>query len=421
MNVDETPAVAESVVDDAQAEITDPDDIDALLESMDVDVAPAVAEPAADDAQAEITDPDDIDALLESMDIDIPNSSTPSVDEGGADEVLLESDSSDASAGQVDVNNDEISENKTKIEALTQEYVAPLLSADFSDILSKNTTEELIEPELAEADDFLEETEEFDIDDLIANVGQENSDIIEAKQAKLDEEALDIDDLESQTFDEETLADLLADKGLEPAIELSPDFSDQNVLADLLNDSDAAADTQVSEANEINDIQELDNLDFDELLANIEEESNVAKQPVDFNQNLDIGDEITLEDFDNFNADTSTTDSDVDLGLDYEVKDEGSYVSVDSLLDDSQDVQSKEEPYDKANIDVGLNDYPEFAENVNQIDVDLDENGVAAKLDLAKVYLEIGDEDNAQVILKEVLKLGDPIQQAEAKGLLNDL
>jgi pilus assembly protein FimV len=223
-------------------------------------------------------------------------------------------------------------------------------------------------------------------------------------------ELLDIgDDLVSETFDEDTLEELLNDEESEYAIELSPDFSDKNVLADLLNDNDESTDSKISEASEINDIQELDNLDFDELLANIEEESSVANKPVDFNQNDGPDDEITLADFDNFSADN------------IEDKVEDNFVSVDSLLSDSQFDVSSDEPYEKTNIDVGLNEFPEFTDDVNQIDVDIDENGIAAKLDLAKVYLEIGDEDNALVILKEVLKLGDSQQQAQAQSLLDNL
>ena len=190
------------------------------------------------------------------------------------------------------------------------------------------------------------------------------------------------------------------------------------MLADLLNDSDEESDNQISEASEINDIQELDNLDFDELLANIEEESSVASQPVDFNQNHDVGEEITLADFDNFNTTPSVQNSDENNA---DVKREENFVSVDSLLSASQYEVSTSEPYEKANIDVGLNEFPEFTADVNQIDVDIDENGIAAKIDLAKVYLEIGDEDNAQAILKEVLKLGDTQQQVQAQDMLDNI
>ena len=46
---------------------------------------------------------------------------------------------------------------------------------------------------------------------------------------------------------------------------------------------------------------------------------------------------------------------------------------------------------------------------------------MAAKLDLAKVYIEIGDQDNAQVILEEVIKRGDAQQQVTAQDLLDNL
>jgi pilus assembly protein FimV len=395
--------------DDAQAEITDPDDIDALLESMDVDDADEFE--SAEGAQTEITDPEDIDALLESMNLDVPDNNSEGANSNEPEEVVQEESEEDAI--QPIVSEADISENRAKIESLTEEYIAPLLSADFSDILAKTSEAELSEPTQLSENSI--EEEEFDIDELIADVDFSNEgateEFIEEEQSLIEEEPLDIgDDLISETFDEDTLTDLLTDEKSETAIELSPDFSDQNVLADLLNDNDEDSSSQVSEASEINDIQELDNLNFDELLANIEEESSVANQAANFNQIPVDNDELTLESFDNFNSSVSSTTS----------NDDENFVSVDSLLSASQDEISVEEPYEKANIDVGLNEFPEFTNDVNPIDVDIDENGITAKLDLAKVYLEIGDEDNAQVILKEVVKLGDPQQQSEAQDLLND-
>ena len=413
MNIDEAAPEPEEapVAEDEQTEITDPDDIDALLDSMNIDEAASEPqEEIAEESPIEITDPDDIDALLASMDMDEPDTNS---DDKSKDEVVA-LDNAEENTNQVDN-----SENIAKIENLTEEYVAPLLSADFSDILAKPSTEAPTEPESIEVneDAAVEEVnveEDFDIDELMVEVEQSSKDSVEEEQSSLDDELLA--EAFDEAFDEDTLVKLLNDEESEPAIELMPDFSDQNVLADLLNDSADDSDSQISEANEINDIQELNNLDFDELLANIEEESSVANQPVDFNQNLDIGDEIILEDFDNINASNDFIPS----GVGESANDEESFVSVDSLLSDSQEEVSTVEPYEKANIDVGLNDFPEFTDDVNHVDVDADENGVAAKLDLAKVYLEIGDEDNAQVILKEVVKLGDHHQQAEARTLLSE-
>jgi pilus assembly protein FimV len=355
----ETPAEE----DDEQAEITDPDDIDALLDSM-----------GDESTQKEITDPVAIEEVLES--------------------ITAEADTS------TDDNNE--SPNKAKIENLTEEYVAPLLAADFSDIHSDDSN--------AEANSLTEEADDdLDIDALIAEV--------EAAEQPETPENLDVgDELEGGepgAFDEETLAKLLNDSETENAVELTPDFSDQNVLADLLTDNGDDADSTVSEATEIEDIQELDNLEFDELLANIEEESNVASAAVDYHQDTDLDSPISLDDFDDPNSGIITPSDIAD--------NEENFVSVDSLLSESQDVETSDELYNEANIDVGLNDYPEFTEGVNQVDVDDDENGMAAKLDLAKVYVEIGDQDNAQVILQEIISQGSPQQQLEAQELLDKL
>ena len=388
---EETPPAEEKSTDDnAQAEITDPDDIDALLDSMAMDETPSAEEkplaedkpPTDDNAQAEITDPDDIDALLDSMAMDETPvmEEAPSTDDDTQEKIIEEIVETEQ-IEQVE------SENKTKIENLTAEYVAPLLAIDFSDILAKSAESELTE--LAASEESVVE-DEFDIGD----------------------------DLAEGAFDEDTLTELLSDKPTEHLVELTPDFSDQNVLADLLNDNDDSSDnSQVSEATEINDIQELDSLDFDELLANIEEESSVANQSVDFNESLDVGDDVALAlaDFDNHASNTRLNENKETI------ESEQSFLSVDSLLSESQDDVSSDEPYDKANIDVGLNEFPEFTNDVNQIDVDIDENGMAAKLDLAKVYIEIGDQDNAHAILQEVVKQGDTQQQVAAQEMLDDL
>ena len=88
----------------------------------------------------------------------------------------------------------------------------------------------------------------------------------------------------------------------------------------------------------------------------------------------------------------------------------------DSLLDGKPT-----EPYEKMNIDVGLGEFPEFSGNITEGDIDDDDNGIAAKLDLAKVYLEIGDNENAEVILLDVVKQGDAQQQFDAQQLLDNI
>ena len=391
-------------------------------------------------------------------------------------------------------------ENHAQIEAFTEEYVAPFLSADFSDILAGDNADDTQLEEVVEAATPTEITseseiasqeisDEIDIDNLIADVqadidtsesedtldigddllsGFEQGDEQQGSDDMLessDSSDLDsnenipevADDLSSEElladmatdFDESTLSELLTDeKETDAAVELSPDFTDSNVLADLLAEGetdDGLEREVVTEANEIEDIQELDSLDFDELLANIEEESTGSDEDhgFDLSDELDIGDELVIE---ASTAPTNELDIDLLAGQENEsqtaasidgagdssgdnsgnssannsAESEQDFVSVDSLLSDSLQ-PSTSEPYQKTNIDVGLSEFPEFTEDVNNIDVDDDDNGIAAKLDLAKVYLEIGDSENAEVILMDVVEKGDAQQQFEAQQLLENL
>ena len=45
-------------------------------------------------------------------------------------------------------------------------------------------------------------------------------------------------------------------------------------------------------------------------------------------------------------------------------------------------------------------------------------NPMDSKLDLARAYLDMGDEDGARPVLMQIIKEGDPAQQAEARELL---
>ena len=49
------------------------------------------------------------------------------------------------------------------------------------------------------------------------------------------------------------------------------------------------------------------------------------------------------------------------------------------------------------------------------------EEGVAAKLDLARAYLAMDDRNAAQSTLQQVLKQGDKAQQQQARDLLKSL
>ena len=441
--VTDTPE-AEAPAEDMSQEVSDPDDIDALLDAIGTDTPDAQA--PAEDMSEEISDPDDIDALLNAMAGDDHQPAAVN------DNVVDSSDSKEESSSSATDVEAATNENIELINNFSDEYVQSFLDSDFSELLAESVSEESAEPAVEEnlakemtlpdsspedsveiepgnnTDDI---SDDFDIDALIDEVNQPESakdDIqLDIGDELLDTELsddstsvestsfIDDDTLQdlSADFDESTLTQLLNDeKDADAMVELSPDFTDSNVLADLLADDDGT--TRVVEDNnnaaEVDDIKELDNLDFDDLLANIEEEaSSSSTDEFELSDNFDIGDEIEL---------SSENDVVEDGDADNNSED---FISVDSLLSDSLLDGAPTEPYEKMNIDVGLGEFPEFAGNITEEDMDDDDNGMAAKLDLAKVYIEIGDTENAEVILQDVVKQGDAQQQFDAQQLLDNL
>ena len=429
---DDIDSLLDSVND--TADVTDPDDIDALLDSVndtadvtDPDDIDALLDSVND--TADVTDPDDIDSLLESMSSNAPVAHQ--TIKKDLPEAISESKTDSALSPEDLKIQNEKSENEAKISAFTAEYVTPFLTADFTDIMAKDSAEELVSETLSETESKALD-DDLDIDALIADTLNKD----EVEKSFLEDESDDVGDnlinspidetIQTQTeggFTEAELSRLLADESLEndsnqaagipdEAIELSPDFTDEDVLAELLADIDDSDEAKLEDADELEVIEELANVDFDELLANIEEESTTSStepEETEFTYG-GLGDEVG-DDL----LDDSFIEESIQSAQDVEKKED--YLSVDDLISDSLDDGDISEPYEKTNIDVGLG---QFAQNDSGVDVDKD-GSMSSKLDLAKMYIEMNDEENAHVILQEVISKGDATQQVEAQALLDSL
>lgn len=389
--------------DELPTTAVDEGNLDPLLSSLDHE------EPNREENQETLVDTGKIeqsnlekssDKSVETIDIedDLPLDELPAdnevTDPDAVDALLAKEKSTDDLPTEITEADNIIDELPTDDEVTDPDVVDVLLAAE--------TLADDLSSELTEADEQFNE-DELDIDQLIPKVNDEQLS---------DDTYLDIgDDLLADIKSvNDNVIDTIDDETMEA---ISSDF-DESTLSDLLNDekesnglSAVYDNEEVPDTSEIEDIQNLDNLDFDELLANIEEESEVSTS-VDL---LDIKDELTVK----------------DVPLEAEEKNDSNeeFVSVDSLLSDisdNLDNNTVDENYDKDNIDVGLDDFPEFTANDDvDIDVDDDELGLAAKLDLAKVYIEIGDVDNAEVILNDIVNLGDEKQRVIAQNLLDKM
>ncbi|WP_375058133.1 FimV/HubP family polar landmark protein [Zobellella sp. DQSA1] len=96
------------------------------------------------------------------------------------------------------------------------------------------------------------------------------------------------------------------------------------------------------------------------------------------------------------------------------------YVSVEQLMEEAELSEGPERDYDRK-LDLELDEYADVLGQGRNIDIDLDEGGMGAKLDLARAYIEIEDIDSARDLLNEALEQGNDEQRADARKLLQRL
>ena len=94
------------------------------------------------------------------------------------------------------------------------------------------------------------------------------------------------------------------------------------------------------------------------------------------------------------------------------------FVEIDNLLANSEQIQEDDGRFEQLNVDVGLDEFADVIGNDNPQDVDKEDNGFAAKLDLVRAYIEINDQDSAEQIIAEILDSAAPEHvKTEAKAL----
>ncbi|MEW6996709.1 FimV/HubP family polar landmark protein [Colwelliaceae bacterium BS250] len=228
-------------------------------------------------------------------------------------------------------------------------------------------------------------------------------------QASDDE--LDIEQIIDGMLDESTKPAKLRStiSGIEkPSLKAEPlKSSDDNATVVSANEQ-ARATTQTARVHEIND---YDDVEFDKLLEEISAQTSDIVIPSQANV---------------VNINTPKAAVTTSQQTSTRIDDAVDFIAIDKLIEESDEIDSPkntvvDEIYQATNIDVGLDEFPEFTSDVKHVNVDDDKHGVNAKLDLAQVYIEIGDFDNASVILKSVMKLGNSAQQQQAQTLLYSL
>ncbi|MDO6639094.1 FimV/HubP family polar landmark protein [Shewanella sp. 5_MG-2023] len=218
---------------------------------------------------------------------------------------------------------------------------------------------------------------------------------------------------------------------------LDDDLAETDAAPDTVADKDTDTDHD-SKLNENPEFEPKESGFFDDLKskkaepAKLDWESELFKQACN-QDDVDSADEVNSADDGSYSLteDNLTVDEAL-AALDAEEKQstpseetlntfeqENGFIDIDVLLNDADEIVEVSDQYKDVEVDMG--EVNALIGNAEMIDVDDEENSVNAKLDLARAYIEIEDEDAAKALLTEVKIDGNERQQSEASKLLNDI
>ena len=236
-------------------------------------------------------------------------------------------------------------------------------------------------------------------DDLPVEINQDTDEFAEDDELEIE---LEIDDADISSVEDEEMdiADITEPVGSLAELELAEQPA-EDMTGDSAEDADVDSPDQdsfdIDDDLEIELEEELDQeISLDSAATDITEEEQ-EQVPMDDA----LGDLLGL----NEESDSADAESESVVGEE-EVLDE----TLDELLSSTDD-------------DIALDSVaPEFdADSEDEVDLLSGEDGVRMKLDLARAYVEMGDDQGAQDIINEVMAAGDEEQQLEAKELLASL
>lgn len=128
---------------------------------------------------------------------------------------------------------------------------------------------------------------------------------------------------------------------------------------------------------------------------------------------------------DDESAATTTKSTDATASEHAAETDEDGYLSIESLIEEADEEASKEQddPYNKDKLSDALGGDDKFASDFD-LDVDAlqgESSSMANQLDLAQVYIDMGEVDEARTLLNAIASCGDEEVEREANELLQQL
>nr|WP_297347703.1 FimV/HubP family polar landmark protein [uncultured Glaciecola sp.] len=207
------------------------------------------------------------------------------------------------------------------------------------------------------------------------------------------------------------------------SIESDEDLLDLPGLDEWLDEDDTELVQALDKFNKTDSeddvLREIEEADFDSLLAEMGSLSD-EQTAAEIDKLSDGADDGVFEDRLK-EQDTQTLDNpDLDLTALFDesvIDNSKDFIDVDSLLQESENVTPATDDELALDLDMSLD---KFLNDGAEIDVDIDADQ-ASNLDLARVYIDMEDNEAAIEALDEVVKKGNDEQKEEAKALLEQL
>ncbi|TDO96817.1 FimV/HubP family polar landmark protein [Marinomonas balearica] len=305
--------------------------------------------------------------------------------------------------------------------------VAPVAAA--ASVAASESVESAPDP----LDDPFEDAKELEEEDPFAfdfdSDTQEDSVAAFDEFDDVDQDVASVDDISNEaSLDDEfdPLASLEAEMD-----ELADDEPLEEGLDDAFPELESEEVEQIPTMDEVADDDSLDDdLDLDELDSNTDSDLEELSDDDAFEELPDVGD--SFDEALSTEEDTSEEEDFVNNLLTDEDQDD---VDESAVFDEEPNetlAQSIEESLSEAQSELSEDDLeiPEFGEaeaaadeevsddeeNIDFFDASGDE--AATKLDLARAYMDMGDEEGARVILEDVIETGNEQQIAEAESMM---
>jgi len=428
---------ADAAASDSEAASTSDFDEDFSLDldgdddtSLDLDLElPGDAEEAGFDLELDLPEDDaaqDVDSIeldLDSADLDAPELDVSDLDIDGLDSVA--DDSSDLSVSASDSADDLTADLNLDDLDLSDFAADGLESGELSLDIEDGALDGSLEDDLANLDADLDLSLDLDGDDS-ADVGASSADAGEAPAPSfelesdldvLDEGSLDLssgDEAEADPFETTLSSDTVVNEALnEEYIEqaMSGDLDDELSLDDPLP-LEEEPEPSVTQAL---DVMNLDEADLD--LSSLDDELEALTAGEEGTQN-DVSAPSMEEPVTDFGDFEDELESDVNV----ETVESGHVPQgdVENMGEDSMFDEAISEVPSAESDDLEF-ELPEVnPDDVDDDDLDFlsDSDETATKLDLARAYIDMGDQEGARDIIREVIAEGNDQQRSEAETLM---